>query len=468
MTSPASSASSAAGRTQPPALGPERPVAWPKRTVRTLSNGMQVVLAESRTFPKISAQLYFRSGNAVVAHRAPGLAEMAATVVRTGTASRSSDRIEEDLRRMGASLGTHAGADSSSIAAAGLAEFSGDLLELVADLARNASFPQDEFERERRQRLEELRIERTTPGFLASERLRRVLFGEHPYAVVAPTEAQVAAYRRDDLDEFYHRYYVPADALLIVVGDFSTDAMLEQVEKVFGSWKVPQPEPSKWSAPPRYSGRHVHLVHLPGTVQTQVLVGNLAITRRDPDWYCTVLANSIYGGAFHSRLIINIREQKGYTYSPRSGVTPLRQHGYFTAHAAVRNEVVAATLTEIFYELDRMRSLPVKPDELASAQSYLSGVFSLGVATQDGLLGQLSIVHLDQLPEGYLETYRQRIHELTADDVLAAARRHFDSANAQIILVGDAQQIGEQAGLFGEVTLYDAQGREIQPVKTSA
>ena len=166
---------------------------------------MQVVLAESRTFPKISAQLYFRSGNAVVAHSAPGLAEMTATVVRTGTASRPSRRIEEDLRRMGGGLGTHAGADSSAISASGLAEFSAGILELMADLARNASFPEDEFERERRQRFEELRIERTTPGFLASERLRRVLFGEHPYAVVAPTEEQVAAYAREQLAEFYRQ-----------------------------------------------------------------------------------------------------------------------------------------------------------------------------------------------------------------------------------------------------------------------
>ena len=181
----------------PPALGAERPVAWPKRTVRTLSNGMQVVLAESHTFPKISAQLFFRNGNAVVAHTAPGLAEMVSAVVRTGTASRPSRRIEEDLRRMGANLGTHSGADSSAISASGLAEFSGSLLELIADLARNASFPDEEFERERRQRHEGLRIERTTPGFLASERLRRVLFGEHPYAIIAPSEDQVAAYKRD-------------------------------------------------------------------------------------------------------------------------------------------------------------------------------------------------------------------------------------------------------------------------------
>jgi zinc protease len=458
MTTASTSPASSHHHSAPPALGPERPVAWPRRTVRTLPNGLQVVLAEARTFPKISAQLFFRSGNSVVAHSNPGLAEITATVVRTGTASRPSRRIEEDLRRMGADLGSHAGADTTAISASGLAEFSAGLLELIADLARNASFPADEFERERRQKIEGLRVERTTPGFLAGERLRRVLFGEHPYAIVAPTEEQVAAYKREQLEEFYRHYYSPANALLVVVGDFSAAEMLAQIEKIFGDWKAHEPHTLLSPVPPHHSGRRVHLVHLPESVQTQVLLGNLAITRRDPDWYRLVLANSIYGGAFHSRLVINIREQKGYTYSPRSGVSPLRQHGYFSVHAAVRNEVAAATLTEIFYEMDRMRSLPVTTEELDSARSYLSGVFSLGVATQDGLLGQLSSVYLDRLPEDYLETYREKIHALTADDILAAARRHFDSANAQIVLVGDRAQIADQAALFGPVTEYDAQG----------
>jgi zinc protease len=445
----------------PPALGPERPVAWPKRTVRILPNGMQVVLVEARTFPKISAQLFFRSGNASVAHSTPGLAEMTASVARTGTATRPLRRIEEDLRRMGADLAAVAGADSSAIGISGVAEFSEGLLEMLADLARNASFPEEEFERERRQRIEGLRIQRTTPDFLATERLRRVLFGKHPYAIVAPKEDQVAAYRRNQLEEFYRQNYSPANALLILVGDFSSEPMLEQVEKIFGAWKAPAPAMQKSPAPPRHSGRQVHLVHLPGSVQTQVLVGNLAITRVDPDWYRLVLANSIYGGAFHSRLVMNIREQKGYTYSPRSGINALREFGYFTVHAAVRNEVTAATLTEIFYEMDRIRSLPVTAQELESARSYLSGVFSLGVATQEGALSQLSTVYLDRLPEDYLETYRARIHALTAEDALAAARRHFDSANEQIVLVGDRAQISEQAALFGPITQWDAQGNRI-------
>jgi len=445
----------------PPALAPERPVEWPRRTFRTLANGLRVVLLESHNFPKITVELFFRSGNAVALRDAPGLAEITAAVVRTGTATRPSRRIEEDLRRMGADLGTSAGADSSVISVSGISEFSEGLLEVVADLARNAAFPSEEFERERRQRLEELRIERTTSGFLAGERLRRVLFGQHPYAVIAPAEAQVEAYRREQLESFYRQNYVPANGLLIVVGDLSAERMLEQVEKIFGAWKAGEPSKLEAPAPPSQRGRGVHLVHLPGTVQTDVLVGNLAITRHSPDWHRLVLANAIYGGAFNSRLVANIREQKGYTYSPRSSIHPLRQHGYFSVHAAVRNEVAAATLTEIFYEMDRIRSLPVGEDELADARNYLSGVFSLGVATQDGLAGQLSVVYLDQLPEDYLESYRAKIRALTADDVLAAARKYFDSPNAQIVLVGDRDQIAAQAALFGEVESYDAQGSRL-------
>jgi predicted Zn-dependent peptidase len=158
---------------------------------------------------------------------------------------------------------------------------------------------------------------------------------------------------------------------------------------------------------------------------------------------------------------MNIREDKGYTYSPRSGVNPLRQHGYFSISAAVRNDVVAASLTEIFYELDKLRSLPVPEAELADAQNYLSGVFSMGLATQEGLLTQFSTVELHELPEDYLETYRDKVRALSPADLLATARKYLDSANMQIVVVGDRAQIEAQGALFGDVEVYDNQGARI-------
>jgi zinc protease len=444
-----------------PGLSAERAVTWPKRTRTRLPNGLEVILAEAHSIPKFHGELFFRSGNAAVADRAPGLAEMTATVVRTGTAKRASRQIEEDLRRIGADLSSNAGADTSAISFAGLSEFAEPLLGLVNELAREAAFPEAEFERERRQKLEEVKLERTQPGFLASERLRKVLFGAHPYAQVSPSEEQVAAYKREDLQKVYRHAYTPENGLLLLVGDFESQAMLQNVEKVFGAWSGKKPETKTAAEPAQPCGRRVYLVHVPGAVQTQILAGCHAITRKNPDWVKLGLTNSLYGGAFNSRLVMNIREDKGYTYSPRSGVHALRQHGYFSVSAAVRNDVVAASLTEIFYEMDKLRSLPVPEPELADAQNYLSGVFSMGLATQDGLLSQLSTVALNELPDDYLETYRAKVRAITPDELLATARKYLDSTNMQIVVVGDRAQIESQAALFGDLEVFDAQGKRI-------
>ena len=392
-----------------PSLSAERQVTWPKRTRARLSNGMQVVLAESHTIPKFHGELFFRAGNALVSDRAPDLASMAATVVRTGTANRTSRRIEENLRSLGADLGSSAGQDTSAISFAGLSEFAEPILQLVNELAREAAFPPAEFERERRLKLEEVKLERTSPGFLASERLRKILFGAHPYALIAPGEAQVVNYQRQDLLDVYREIYTPENALLMLVGDFDAQALLKTVEKVFTGWEGKKPAGKVCAAPANPRGRNVTLVHVPNSVQTQILIGCHAITRKHPDWLKLALTNSLYGGAFNSRLVMNIREDKGYTYSPRSSVHALFQHGYFTVSAAVRNDVVAASLTEMFYEIDKLRSVPVPEAELADAQNYLTGVFSMGLATQEGLLTQFSTVELNDLPADYLETYRQKI-----------------------------------------------------------
>src|SRR5579863_7812205 len=444
-----------------PALTAERAVTWPKRTRARLANGLEVVLAEAHSIPKFHGELYFRAGNALVSGRSTGLAEMTATLVRTGTSKRASRQIEEDLRRLGADLGSSAGQDTSAIDFAGLSEFAEPLLQLVNELAREAAFPESEFERERRQKLEEVKLERTSPGFLGSERLRKILFGAHPYALISPSESQVAGYKLDDLRSVYRELYTPENALLMLVGDFDPQSMLKTIEKIFGNWSGKKPAAKEFPAPPKPQGRRVYLVHNPGSVQTQILVGCHSITRKHPDWLQLGLTNSLYGGAFNSRLVMNIREDKGYTYSPRSSVNPLRQCGYFSISAAVRNDVVAASLTEIFYELDKLRSLPVPDPELADARNYVSGVFSLGLATQDGLLSQLATVALNDLPDDYLETYREKVRALTPDDLLSAARKYFDSANMQIVVVGDRTQIEPQAALFGDLDVYDAHGKRL-------
>lgn len=441
-----------------PALAPEREVRWPKRSKAKLSNGLEIILLESHTIPKFHGELYFRSGNAAAASRGTALAEMSAAMVRTGTSHHSSREIEELLRGLGADLSVSAGQDTSAISFAGLSDQAEPLLQVVNELAREASFPAAEFERERRQKREEVKLERTQPSFLSSERLRKVLFGSHPYAQVSPTEEQVAVYAREQLQSVYRDFFTPENAILILVGDFDPAAMMTTAEQVFGDWSGKKPAIPESAKPPLLKGRRVYLVDLPGSVQTQILCGCHAINRKHPDWIKLGLTNSLYGGAFNSRLVMNIREDKGYTYSPRSGVNPLRQYGYFSISAAVRNDVVAASLTEILYEIDKLRSLPVPDAELLDAQNYLTGVFSMGLATQSGLLSQISTLALNELPDEYLETYRERVRALKPEDVLSAAQTYFDSANMQIVVVGDRKQIESQAALFGELELFTASG----------
>ena len=444
-----------------PELAAEREVRWPKRSKSKLANGLEIILLESHTIPKFHGELYFRAGNASAAARGTALAEMAASLVRTGTSNHSSRQIEELLRGLGADLSVGASQDNSSISFAGLSDHADPLLQLVNELARDAAFPAGEFERERRQKLEEVKLERTQPGFLAGERLRKVLFGGHPYSQISPTEEEVAAYTREELQSVYRDFYTPENAILILVGDFDPASMREIAEKVFGHWAGKKPAIPESAKPPVRKGRRMFLVDLPGSVQTQILCGCHAITRKHPDWIKLGLTNSLYGGAFNSRLVMNIREDKGYTYSPRSGVNAMRQYGYFSVSAAVRNDVVAASLTEIFYELDKLRSLPVPAPELLDAQNYLTGVFSMGLATQSGLLSQISTLALNDLPEDYLETYREKVRALKSEDILSAARTYLDSANMQMVAVGDRSEIESQAALFGELEIYSAVGSRI-------
>jgi len=263
------------------------------------------------------------------------------------------------------------------------------------------------------------------------------------------------------LRTLYRDFYTPENAVLLLVGDFGPPRIQHGIEKVFGCWSGKRPVAHEPLSPPSPHGRCVYLVHVPGAVQAQILCGCRAITRKHPDWIKLALTNSLYGGAFNSRLVMNIREDKGYTYSPRSAANALRQFGYFSVSAAVRNEVVAASLTEIFYEIDKLRSLPVPESELLDAQNYLTGVFSMGLATQSGLLSQISTLALNELPDEYLETYRQKVRALIPDDVLAAARTYFDSANMQIVVVGDREKIESQAALFGELKTFDARGNPV-------
>jgi predicted Zn-dependent peptidase len=278
---------------------------------------------------------------------------------------------------------------------------------------------------------------------------------------VVPDEKSIAALTRADLKDFVNRYYVPNNAVLIVVGDFQPDTAFAQIEKAFGTWKSRELPVVEMPAPPTRDKRQIYFVNRPGSIQSEIYIGNLSIPRKDPDYFAIRTANVIFGGSFYSRLTRNIREEKGYTYSPFSSSNTIAKAGFFMTGAAVRNEVTGPTLLEMFYELDRMRVLPVTDEELKAAKIYSTGNFSVELASQSGLAGRIASLYMYGLPHDFIENFRPKIEGLTPADIQRVAAKYFDTYHAAVVVVGDYEKVKDQVAPFGDITLFDAEGNII-------
>jgi predicted Zn-dependent peptidase len=321
--------------------------------------------------------------------------------------------------------------------------------------------PADEIAILKQQRLQTAAQNKSSPQFLANREFRRALFGNHPYARTSETEATLEAIDRGTLVAFHRDHYRPNNAFIIIVGAVEPNAMIAAVEKSFGAWArgdVPQPA---FSAPPVTTGRHVYFIQRPNSIQSSIAMGNLAVKRSDPRWYELSLGNSIFGGAFNSRIIRNIREEKGYTYSPGSALTGFADAGFYRFTADVRNEVTGATLTEVFKEIDAFRSGGSDGDELQGGKSYLRGLFPVQTATQAGLAATLNNVYVFGLPKDYTETFRAKIASVTPAQVKSAASTLLGSENSVIAIVGDWAKVKDQLAAFTHITFLDLDGKPI-------
>jgi predicted Zn-dependent peptidase len=455
-------ASVAAQQKTPPPPGPARALNLPKITERKLSNGLTVVLAPLPNVPKVTAILTFRSaGAAADREKHPGIAQIAASVANEGTDSRTSLQIKEELRSIGGSLSVGSDSDSTSLTANALSEFSAKLFDLMSDIAQHPSFPENEVKLAKENTIQGIRAGRADPGFLVNERFQKAIFGNHSYSFVVPDEKSIESLTRADLRSFANRYYIPNDAHLIVVGDIDAEKTSAEIEKAFGGWKTGTQIPDQPSQLPSRDKRQIYFVHRPGSIQSAIYIGNVSIPRKDKDYFSLRTADTIFGGSFYSRLTRNIREGKGYTYSPFSSAFTRAKSGYFLAGAFVRNEVTGPTLLEIFYELDRMRVLPVSDEELNAAKEYSTGNFSVELASQLGLAGRINSVYTFDLSKDFISDFRPKIEALTPGDIQKAAARYFDTYRAAIVIVGDYDKVKEQVIPFGEVTVYDADGNVI-------
>ena len=455
--------SAAAQQKTPPAPGVERPLNLPKITEKKMANGLTVILAPLPNVPKVTAILTFRSATTGADRQNhPGIAAIASTVANEGTDSRTSKQIKEELRSIGGGLGLGANADATSMTASALSEFSTRLFDLMSDIVQHPAFPEAELKLAKENTIQGIRAGRADPGFLVSERFQKAVFGEHPYAFVVPDEKSINALTREDLRGFVSRYYLPNTSHLIVVGDIDVDKTFAEVEKAFGSWKSGNAPAEDNPAVPSRDKRQIYFVNRPGSIQSAIYIGNATIPRKDKDYFALRTADTIFGGSFYSRLTKNIREAKGYTYSPFSSSNTQARAGSFTAGAFVRNEVTGPTLLEMFYELDRMRVAPVTDEELNAAKEYSTGNFSIELASQLGLAGRINTVYTFDLDRSFINDFRSKIAALTKEDIQRAAAKYFDTYHAAVVIVGDWDVVKDQVKPFGDVTIYDAEGNVIK------
>jgi len=446
----------------PPSPGAARPLNLPKITEKKLANGLTVVLAPLPNVPKVASILTFRSATtASDRNDHPGIAQIAAAVANEGTDTRSSKQIKEELRSIGCTLSVGSDTDSTTMSASSLSEFSPRLFDLMSDVAQHPSFPETEVKLAQENTIQQIRAGRANPGFLVNERFQKAVFGDHPYSFVVPDEKSISALTRADLRAFVSKFYIPNTSHLIVVGDIDVDKTFADIEKAFGSWKSGTAPPDENPPVPKRDKRQIYFVNRPGSIQSAIYIGNVSIPRKDKDYFALRTADTIYGSSFYSRLTRNIRESKGYTYSPFSSSNTRLKTGAFLAGAFVRNEVTGPTLLEIFYELDRMRVLPVTDEELNAAKEFSTGNFSVELASQFGLAGRINTIYTYDLDKSFINDFRPKIEALTAADIQRAAARYFDTYHAAIVIVGDWDKVKDQVTPFGDVTIYDAEGNVV-------
>lgn len=449
-------------RRTPPA--PLAPVAFnvPEAFRTVLGNGLRLTLFSDRRLPLLNLRFIFRHGDVHEARSANGLTSATSAMLNEGTERYSSRQLAEEIERLGASLGASSGADSTVVAASALSLYAEDVLQLLREVLMAPTFPESELELYKQNTVEGLKFQRSQPSFLADEQFARSVYGGHPYGTVSPSAADIERLEREMLVENHRRIFGPSGACLVAVGDFDIGEFVALVERLFRDWQGGAEPAEDFPGLPLRSSRKLIVVDRPGSAQANILIGNSAIGRNHPDFFPALVLNQVLGAGASSRLFMNLREEKGYTYGAYSKFNARKFGGDFEASAEVRTEVVGKSLDEFVYEMDRIRSEKVPQTELKDAIDYLTGVFPLRAETQEGLTNLLVHQEVYGLPETYLSSYRDRVAAVTAADVQRVAREQIRPDGFTFVIVGDGREIVRQSAAFcDEVSAFDSEGRQI-------
>lgn len=434
-----------------PPYGEERTLPVPEIDERTLENGLTVWFVPRVGLPRVSFVLAVRGGGASDPDNQVGISALLADTLSEGTAKRNALEIAQLSQELGGSLGAASSDDGFTVGASALVENAPAMLELLAEVALSPSFPEAEVTLAKTNTLEGLKASEADPDFLAEREFAKLVYGAHPYHRSHADPKTFTALTRADLLALYNKRFRPDQALLVIAGPIKAEDAHRIAQSSFANWRKPsgvfvEPGPVAKTMPPK----HV-IIDRPGSVQSSILIGRPGVAASDKDAIPLALANVILGGGFTSRITQNIREDKGYTYSPGSSVQRAKLGGAVQVSADVRNEVTAATLNELNYELDRLGTTQVEADELLRAKRYFAGLYLYANQLQGAVAGSLANNWLMGLPPAFLGNYVALAKQVTPEQIRDVARRYYKSREQSIVIVGDAKAIAaelEQIGGF--------------------
>jgi zinc protease len=435
-----------------PVAGQPRPYEFPA-TVRTeLPSGLRLIVTPMPGRGLVTASLVARSGAVDEPASIGGATVLAARGMTEGTDLRDAIALVEAAERLGASLHSEAGWDAISAGVDVPASRLGPALDLLSEIVRHPAYPEAEVDRIRDERLTDLLQARADPRRRADQEFVDAIYDatspyHRPAGGARETVARISA---DDLRAVQARSFVPARSVLVVAGDVDPDEVARMASTLFDDWSGPgsvdEPPVSDAS---RVAESFVRVIDRPGSAQSEIRIGQPGLARRHPDFHAVSVMSAILGGLFNSRLNMNLREEKGYTYGASAGFDLRRHRGPFSARAAVDTDVTVPSIRETLVEIDRIREAPVTADELRSARDYLVGVFPLRFETPGPVVGALSGLFVHALPDDELDLYRAAIESVTAEDVLRVAREHIDPVRLAIVVVGDHGSFADELETAG-------------------
>ena len=434
---------------QPPEGGKPKPFTLPQRETITLPNGMKATLVQYGTIPKVAISVIVRAGKLNESASQVWLSDLTGNMMKEGTTSRSSAAVAEEAASMGGSLDLTVGPDQTILFGDVLSEFGPQFVRLTADVVQHPLLPEKELARIKNNLTRVLTISKTQPGLLALERFRKILYPNHAYGRYFPTEQMIESYTIADVQKFYRDNFGAARTHIFIAGRFDPTEMKKAIREAFEAWPR-GPEPLE-DIPKPTVGRTLQLIDRPGAAQSTIYVGLPVIYPSHPDYMALLVTNTLLGGSFASRITSNIREQKGYTYSPNSSVSTRYRDAYWTEVADVTTSVTGASLKEIFYEIDRLQKEPPTEKELNGIKNYLAGIFVLQNSSREGVINQLSFLNLHRLPDKYLTDYVQNIYAVTPQEVQRIAQTYLQPDKMAIVIVGDREKIAKDVSAFGQI-----------------